>query len=58
MKAPTALLTLRVAALYRTVRWFTPLLWTTFVLFQGLRAAMMVYGGTELFCEVTSEKQY
>ena len=57
MHVYTALLTLRVNALYRSVRWFTPLLWTAFVLFQGLRTAMLVYGGAELLCDVISQKE-
>jgi len=45
----TALLTLRVTALYRGVRWFTPLLWVTFVLFQGLRTSMMLFATVSLY---------
>ena len=28
------------------------------MLFQGLRTAMMVYAGAELFCEVTSKQRF
>ena len=49
----TALLTLRVTALYRSVRWFAPVIWVAFALFQGLRTAMMLYSGAILFGEVT-----
>ncbi len=34
------------------------MLWTTFVLLQGLRTAMLIYGGAELFCEVISQQRY
>jgi len=45
----TALLTLRATALYRHVRWFTPLLWIAFVLFQGLRSSTMLFASASLY---------
>ena len=51
----TALLTLRVTALYRRVRWSAPLLWIAFVLFQGLRVSMQTLGTVALFGKVASQ---
>ena len=50
----TVLLTLRVAALYRTVRWAVWLIWLAFALFQGMRVAVLLFGEATLYSEVSS----
>jgi len=47
---------MRVTALYRSVRWFIPLLWSAFVLFEGLRTGVMIWLAIGLSCEVTSQQ--
>ena len=47
------LLVIRVAALYRGVRWVLRLLWLAFALFQGFRSAILLFGAATLFSELT-----
>jgi hypothetical protein len=43
---------LRVQALYNGVKWVTALVWTCFVLVQGMRSAATIYASVEVFGEV------
>jgi hypothetical protein len=52
-KCFTALLTLRVAALYHGVRWVMWLMWIAFVLFQGMRLGIILYGDIVILGELT-----
>ena len=49
----TALLTLRVVALYRNVRWLVGLVWVSFVIFQGLSVTVYIRCGIALYGELT-----
>ena len=51
------LLTLRVVALYRSVRWATRLLWIAFAIFQGLRSGIILYGDVVIFSKSTLKQQ-
>ena len=54
----TALLTLRVTALYRKVRWAVWFLWLAFALFQGLRAITFLFGAALSFSTVAFSQLY
>ena len=54
----TALLTLRVIALYRNVRWAAWFLWLAFALFQGLRAVTFLFGAALTYRTVTFSQLY
>ena len=54
----TVLLTLRVTALYRNMRWAVWLLWLAFAIFQGMRVAVLVFGQVVVYSEVTFSRLY
>ena len=54
----TVLLTLRVTALYRNVRWGVWLLWLAFAIFQGIRVAILLFGEATLYSDVTLFQLY
>ena len=49
----TVLLTLRVTALYGSVRWIVWLLWLGFAAFHGLRMVVLLFGEYVVFSNVT-----
>ena len=52
------MLTLRVRALYRNVRWAVWLLWITFALFHGLRLFTILFGEAAVYREVSFSQVY
>ena len=52
------LLTLRVRALYRNVRWVLWVVWIAFALFQALRWATILYGQALVYGEVSLSQLY
>ena len=52
------MLTLRVRALYRNVRWAVWLLWLAFALFHGLRLLTLLWGEAAYYREVSSSQLY
>ena len=47
------MLTLRVVALYRNVRWLVSLVWISFAIFQGLSVVIYIRYGIALYGEFT-----
>ncbi|SRR5258706_14412221 len=54
----TVLLTLRVTALYRNVRWAVWLLWLGFALFHGLQAVVLLFGQYVVYSKVAFSQMY
>ena len=54
----TVLLTLRVTALYASVRWLVWLVWLGFAGFHGLRIAVSILGQYVVFSKVTFSQLY
>ena len=52
------MLTLRVVALYRNVRWLVWLIWISFVIFQGLSVSVYIRCGIALYGELTISRLY